>query len=202
MILRTPRVQRLIRHVIATAVLLAGIFSVSPAAAEAKMAIIDLRRAVADTEDGLRVQAELQQLFDTRQNEYDAKEKGYTAAAAEYEKLRKKRNSNKADLGKRRAKLEKMLMNLQGTQAAYRREMQTKENQLMGPIIKRMLAMVRRIAAKNAYDMVLSKEAVPYYRADLDITDRVIQLYNAGQGAKDSKPARAPAKPKKPATKG
>jgi len=39
------------------------------ACAKDKFAVIDLRRAVADTEDGLRVQAKLQQLFDSRQSE-------------------------------------------------------------------------------------------------------------------------------------
>jgi len=29
----------------------------------------------------------------------------------------------------------------------------------------------------------VDRVAVPYYRSDLDITDRVIQLYNAGEGA-------------------
>lgn len=78
----------------------------------------------------------------------------------------------------------------------YRREMQQKESQLMYPIVNQMLGLVRQLASKSGYDMVLNKEAVPYYRSDLDITDRVIQMYNSSQGAKGGAPA-----PKKPAGK-
>ncbi|MCA9623832.1 MAG: OmpH family outer membrane protein [Myxococcales bacterium] len=171
--------------------------AMSPAArAEGKIAVIDLRRAVADTEDGLRVQAELQELFDNRQADYDSKEKAYTAAKTDFEKLSKQKVSE-AELRKKYAALEKMAFDLQQAQMKYRQEMQQKESQLMYPIVNQMLALVRQLASQNSYDMVLNKEAVPYFRSDLDITDRIIQMYNASQGSK-GKPAPTP-KPKAPA---
>ncbi len=166
--------------------------------AQSKIAVIDLRRAVADTEDGLRVQAELQQLFDSRQTEYEAKEKAYTEAKTEFEKLSKDKKTSDDDLRKKYAALEKMAFELQAAQMNYRREMQQKESQLMYPIVKQMLTLVRRLAGTNGYEMVLNKEAVPYYRADLDITDRIIQMYNAGNGAPEE--GKKP-EPKKPAPK-
>jgi outer membrane protein len=174
-------------------------------AAPGKFAVIDLRRAVADTEDGLRVQAELQQLFDSRQSEYEAKEKAYTAAKTDFEKLSKAKKTPDDDLRKRYAALEKMAFELQAAQTNYRREMQQKESQLMYPIVKQMLTLVRRLAGTNGYDMVLNKEAVPYYRADLDITDRIIQMYNASNGSKSGNdktpaPKKQPAKPAAPKT--
>ena len=56
---------------------------------------------------------------------------------------------------------------------------------------------------QDGYDMVVDKQAVPYVRSDLDLTDRVIQSYNQGGGG-DSKSegkggAKAPAAPKAPA---
>jgi outer membrane protein len=50
--------------------------------------------------------------------------------------------------------------------------------------------------------MVVDKQAVPYVRSDLDLTDRVIQSYNQGGGG-DTKTegkggAKAPAVPKGP----
>jgi outer membrane protein len=167
--------------------LFVSLFAYAPsAAAAAKFAVIDLRRAVADTEDGLRVQAELQQLFDSRQSEYEAKEKAYTSAKDDFEKLSKTKKSPEVELRKKYAALEKMAFELQAAQQNYRREMQQKENQLMYPIVKQMLTLVRKLASQNGYDMVLNKEAVPYYRSDLDITDRIIQMYNANQGTGDT----------------
>ena len=45
------------------------------AAAQAKVAVVDVRRAVLETEEGLRVQATLKKLFDSRQVELDNKQR-------------------------------------------------------------------------------------------------------------------------------
>ncbi len=162
------------------------------AAAKSKIAVIDLRRAVSDTEDGLRVQARLQQMIDSRQSDYEAKEKAYLGAKADFEKLAKNKKTNENILRKKYAALEKMAAELQLAQVSYRREMQRQENELTYPIIMHMRKLMRRLSAQNGYDMVLSKEAVPYYRSDIDITDRIIQMYNASQstGPTDKKPAK------------
>ena len=54
-----------------------------------------------------------------------------------------------------------------------------------------MMAIVRRIAAAESIDLVVDQTAVAYVKAELDLTDRCIQMYNGGGGA-----AAAPA-PKK-----
>lgn len=161
--------------------------------AKDKFAVIDLRRAVADTEDGLRVQAKLQQLFDNRQTEYEAKERSYKTARAELEKLAKGGKTSQQLLRKKYAVLEKQAMDLQQASVAYRREMQKQESDAMFPIVKQMLVLVRQLSHKEGYDMVLNKESVPYYRSDLDLTDRLVQMYNAKTGGGDDKGA----KPKK-----
>ena len=191
------RSRRAGRRLVSLLVIFGAILTMTTTAhAEGKIAVIDLRRAIADTEDGLRVQAELQELFDSRQKEYERKEKEYAAAKTEFEKLSKSKKTPEAELRKKYGDLEKMAFDLQSAQMNYRREMQQKESQLMYPIVNQMLGLVRQLASKSGYDMVLNKEAVPYYRSDLDITDRVIQMYNSSQGAKGGAPA-----PKKPAGK-
>ena len=49
------------------------------------------------------------------------------------------------------------------------------------PILQGVLDAVKRIAAQEGFEMVLEKSAVPYFRGDLELTDRAIQLYNSGQ---------------------
>src|SRR3954468_23801834 len=51
------------------------LLAAAPAAAQSKIAVIDVRRAVLETEQGLRVQATLKKLFDNRQVELDAKQR-------------------------------------------------------------------------------------------------------------------------------
>ena len=186
--------RALLAAVIALAMTL---FAADADAQSAKIAVIDLTRAIADTEDGIRVKAELQELFDARQGEYETKEKALAEAKAEYDQLVAEGKTKDTALRKKLVALEKMAYELQVAQYNYRREMQQKEYQLMQPIIKQMLALVRRLASKQGYEMVLNKEAVPFFRSDLDITDRTVQMYNSARAATQPKaPARKkPAKP-------
>jgi outer membrane protein len=170
------------------------------AAAQSKIAVIDMRRAVFDTEDGLRVQAKLQQLFDSRQTEFESKEKAYASAKTELEQLSKDGKTGDKELRRKYATLEKKAYELQSAQQTYRRDMQRQETEQINPIIKQMMVLVRRLAAQSGYDMVLNKDAVPYARSDLNITDRVIQMYNANQSSTSpgSKP-KGKGKSKRPA---
>jgi Skp family chaperone for outer membrane proteins len=64
------------------------------------------------------------------------------------------------------------------------------------PIVQKILAIVDRMAKSEGYDVVIDRATAHFVRADLDITDRCIQAYNAaGKGAAPA-PAPAPAAPK------
>jgi outer membrane protein len=170
----------------------------SAAADSPKIAVIDLNRAIKDTEDGIRVDAQLQELYDARQSEFEKKEQELKEAKAEYDQLVQSGKAKQTVLRKKMMALEKMAYELQVAQYNYRREMQQKEYQLKQPIIKSILQLVRRLASKQGYEMVLNKEAVPFFRSDLDITERIVQMYNVSRAS--TKPKTAP-KSKKPAGK-
>jgi outer membrane protein len=170
------------------------LFAPAEAAAQSKLAVIDLRRAVADTEDGLRMKSKLQELLDTRQTELESKSVDFQKAKEELERLAREGKSSQVELQKKYASLEKQGIDLQNQELVVRREMDQKQNELMNPILDKLNRLVRQVASKEGYDLVVSRDAVPYVRTDLDITDRVIQMYNEANPA----PAEAP-KPTKPA---
>lgn len=184
----------------------------SEASAQSKIAVVDVRRAVLETEEGLRVQATLKKLFDSRQVEIDGKQRALAQDKEELDREVQGGKTPKEALQRKFEALQKRAMELQSLTLDYQREMQRKEGELTTPILQRILGLVRRIASQEGYEMVLEKSAVPYYRADLEVTDRAIQLYNGGQsgettaptgksptGAPATTPAPAPAKPQQPA---
>ncbi len=175
----------------------AVLFAPGTAWAQMKIAIIDMRRAVADTEDGLRMKSRLQELFDSRQGEYEGKEKEYGKAKDELERLAKDGKAKEDVLRQKYAALEKQALELQAFGMKFRQEMTQRENDLMLPILNKLQGLVRQVASQESYDIVVSKEAVPYFRGDLEITDRIIQMYNASTPA----PAEEKDKDKKPAKK-
>ncbi|MBX3183228.1 MAG: OmpH family outer membrane protein [Polyangiaceae bacterium] len=155
-----------------------------------KIGVIDTQRAIMETEDGLRAQATLKKLFDKRQRELDKKQRDLQA---EKEQIEKQRGVlSKAAYQKRAEKWQQDMVELQQVFVEYNKELQKTEGQLTRPIYRKAMGLIRRLATSGGFDMVLDKQAAPYFRADLDLTDRLIQLYNEG-GAGDEEEPKAPA---------
>ena len=160
--------------------------------------MIDTQRAIMETEDGLRAQATLKKLFDKRQHELDKKQ---TDLQKEREDIEKQQNVlSKGALQKRVEKWQREMMQLQTVFVEYNKELQKKQGELTQPIFQKAMGIIRRLASQDGYDIVVDKQAVPYVRSDLDLTDRVIQQYNQGGGVDSkagdtSKPPTAPKSP-------
>jgi len=159
---------------------LAGGFGLvsAPAAAQMKVAVVDTQRAVMETEDGLRMQATLKKVFDSRQRELDKKQEDLQKERDDIEKQREV--LSKVALAKRVEKWQREMANLQTVFVEYNKELQKKQNELTQPIFQKAMGIIRRLATTDGYDVVVDKQAVPYVRSDLDLTDKVIQLYNQG----------------------
>lgn len=175
--IRPPRTHHLL------AILLAAVFLLAAPAASAQMkiAVVDVQRAVMETEDGLRAQATLKKLFDRRQHELDARQEELKRARADIEKQAKV--ISKEALQRRMSEWQQSMAELQGVFMEFNKELQKEQNKMTQPILNRVLSVLRQIAAQDGYDAILERNAVPYARTDLDITDRVIQRYNTGGAA-------------------
>ncbi|MBX3125499.1 MAG: OmpH family outer membrane protein [Polyangiaceae bacterium] len=190
----------------ARALLAAALTSVTlvsaSAAAEGKIAVVDTQRAIMETEDGLRAQATLKKLFDKRQRELDKKQEELQKEREDIEKQRDVLSKNA--LSKRVEKWQREMMQLQTVFVDYNKELQKKQNELTQPVFTKVMGVIRRMATTEGYDLVVDKQAVPYVRSDLDLTDRIITLYNQGGGADPKAPGPAPKgapAPKAPAAK-
>ncbi len=174
---------------------LAAVVAAAPhqtaAAAESRIAVVDLQRATLTTEDGIRAQATMKKRFDKRQQELDAKRAELGRVQDDIEK--QARVLSREALQKRSADLQQQLVKLQTVYVEYQQELAKMQNELMGPILKKMSSVIARVAKKNGYELILDRQATPYARPDLDLTDQVIQLYNSGgdtgdTGGDDKKP--------------
>jgi len=157
--------------------------------AEMKIAVVDTQRAMMETEDGLRMQANLKKIFETKQQELDTKQKALESERADIEK--QQGVLSQEALQRRVATWQQDMVALQQTYVQFNQELQAKQNELTQPIIEKTLGLIRRLATQDGYDVVVDKQAVPYVRSDLDLTDRIITMYNGGAAA-------APAEPGKP----
>jgi outer membrane protein len=169
-----------------------ALFPAAPAAfAQMRVAVVDTQRAVMETEEGMRLQATLKKLFDSRQRELDKKQEDLQKEREDIEKQREV--LSKAALAKRIDKWQREMAQLQTVFVDYNKELQKKQNELTQPIFQKAMGIIRRLATQEGFDVVVDKQAVPYVRSDLDVTDRVITLYNQGATGDTGADAKPPA---------
>jgi outer membrane protein len=166
----------------ATSVALAPSVSRADApAAPVKVAVVDVQRAVMQTEDGLRAQAMLKKLFDSRQQELNKKQTELAKQKDEIEKQQKV--LSKEAYQKRVEDWQKQMVDLQQVFVEYNKELEKKQKEMTDPVFEKVMGIIKRLAARDGYDVVLDKQTVAYIRSDLDLTDQCIQLYNSGGAA-------------------
>jgi len=176
----------------------AALFSLvasTASAAEMKVAVVDVQRAVMQTEDGLRAQATLKKLFDSRQQELNKKQADLAKQREDLDKQSKV--LSKEAMAKRLEDWQKAMVELQSVFVEYNKELEKKQKELTDPIFEKVMGIVKRIATTEGFDLVVDKQTVAYMRGDLDLTDKCIQLYNSGGSAAPS----GAAAPQQPAPK-
>ncbi len=148
-----------------------------------KFAVVDLQRALEETEDGKKAKSKLKSDFDRKQKELDEKQEEIKKLK---EALDKKRNIMKPEaLQKEEQDLQGRFVELQQTYARLQRDLAQKEQDATRGIFSKLQAVVGKIAQANAFDLVLEKNsAVVWGKDSLDITNEVIRKYNAENGGK------------------
>ncbi len=190
--------SRSLQTVFSTALLMLAFTGVgATATAQTKVAVVDTQRAIMETEDGLRAQATLKKLFDSRQQQLDKKQSDLQQERDDIEKQRDV--LGKDALAKRVEAWQREMMQLQTVYVEYNKELQKKQNELTQPIFQKAMAIIRRLATKEGFDVVVDRQAAAYVRSDLDLTDRVVAMYNRGEtgdaGGESAPPAGDAKKP-------
>jgi outer membrane protein len=165
------------------------------AAQAVKIAVVDLQRAINETEDGRKAKDRLKKLFESRQQGLDKKQQDLKKLKDELDQ--QKNVLSRDALDTKVESYQKQLVDLQQIYVEYQRELAEKEGELTKSIVERMEKILRRIGQTDGYSMIVERgeSGVIYVPTNLDLTDILIQRYNAGEGAEAAKPAAKPAAP-------
>ena len=162
-----------------------------------KVAVVDMQRALNETEDGRKAKAQLKKLFEDRQKQLDKQQNDLKTLK---ESLEKQRDVLSRDvLSKKLEEYQKAFGELQQTYMEFQRELGSKEGELTKDIIERMQRIMRRVGQAEGYSLVLERNesGVVYVPSNYDLTDLLIQRYNAGEGRSEASADNTP----KPASK-
>lgn len=156
---------------------------VATAAAETKIAVVDLQGALMRTDDGMSAAASLRGFSQSRQADLDKRQKNL---AKEEGELRKQAMVlSRGSLQRRSEHWQRRMVEVQTKYIEYNKALQKKQADMMNPITKKLFGAVRKAALRKGFDLVVDRAAVPYARSDLDLTDLVVQIYNGGGGGGD-----------------
>lgn len=147
------------------------------AAADTKVAVLDVERAVAESNDGKAAVAKLKGEMDKQQKDLDAKK---TELKKADEELGKQAAVLKPEaLAKKRQELEQKIQALQEFAMRAQKDLSDKERKAMVPIAEKVNKAVAAIAGRDKINLVVRREAVVWpNQSDLDITNEVIKKVN------------------------
>jgi outer membrane protein len=159
------------------AALLMGMAATTTAYADVRLAYVDVQRALNECRAGKQAKTQFRGRIERLQGQLEGEQ-------SEVERL-KRELEQKGSLMQpdQRQNLEedyeKKLRRFQDDYKNSRDELQEKDNQVTGAIVRDLATVVREIGSKNGYTMVMEKGTLLWAIPATDITDQVIRAYDA-----------------------
>src|ERR1043165_6137185 len=146
------------------------------APAQVKVGVINLQRAVFESAEIKKADAQMQATFKPRQDKIDALNKDLAALSAQLQSSNGKLSpSAEADLqaqGQRKQRdLQRLTDDLQADATAYRNDVLSKSSE-------KMQAVVKKLAEEKGPDLVVDSSTALYYKEAMDITKDAIAAYD------------------------
>lgn len=148
------------------------------ASAQTKIAYVDLRKALNDTEDGRKAMNRLSKLKEDLQTKINQKEQAILKMKEDIEK--QQNVLAKEALQKRAQEYYQAITELQQNYTQFQRDLVKQEAEETKAILEKLRDIVSRMGKSDNYIMILdiSSGAVAWAPAHLDLTDKLIQQYN------------------------
>ena len=155
--------------------------SVPAAAADVKIAVVNLQTVLETSVAGKAAQDQLKSQRDKL--EADLKQKGNELQELEKRLQRDSMVMSKETREDKEREFRIKASDFQALQKKYRGDLQDLERQLMGDLQKDISALVSEIGKKEGYQLVISSIGVLYSQPAIDITARLVQELNAAKPA-------------------
>ncbi len=160
------------------AMLLVSTYAAAASAQNLKIAFVDMRRALNETNEGKAAMKKLTKHKDKLQKEIEKKEKEILKMK---ESIEKQQNVLTKDA--LQAKVEeyyRSVTELQQTYMEYQRELVQKETKATQDILAKLVTIVEEMGKSESYTMIYDRSsgAVVWAPAHLDLTDKLVQAYN------------------------
>jgi outer membrane protein len=169
--------MRSITLILAAALML--IASAVPAAAQLKVGLVDVQRALNESQAGKKAKDQFKVEFDRMQNSLKGEKDRLDRLKDDLEKksVVLKESERKTMADDFEAKKRDLRRKLEDSDA----ELRKKDSELTGDILKQLAEVIQQIGEREGYTMILESSSSPvlYGSKSIDLTDEVIRTYDA-----------------------
>lgn len=145
-------------------------------AADTKIAFVDMQKAVQSTAAGKKAKSDLEGELEKRKKDLQKKDADLKKMREDLEK--KKSVLSEEALAKKQQEFQEEFGQFQQTVQKSQLELQKREQDLTGPILKKMKTVIEKVAKDKGYTLVLENSAMVLYASkDADITDDVVKAF-------------------------
>lgn len=158
--------------------IIVGMTASAVSAQTVKVGIVDLFKAINESESGKKAKADLESAIKTKQASLDEKGKKIETLKADMDK-QSALISPEAKKSKEE-ELERLMRDYQRVVADSQAEIKKKENEITSGILKELREVIAKTAQEEGYSLVLesAEGLVLYFDKSADITDKIIKKYN------------------------
>ncbi len=144
-----------------------------------KIATVDMQKALQTVDAGKKAKAQLEKEFTTKKKMLDDEQNAIKKLTEEFKKQSMVLNDEAK--AKKQNEIQERVAKFQDNMMRSQTAIQQKETELTAPIVKNLKDLVKDLASKKSYQMVLDKnEASVIFSNDKDdLTDELVKTYNS-----------------------
>jgi outer membrane protein len=152
-----------------------------PAAAQTKVAVIDIQRVVTESDPGQEVMQKLRVLSDAKAQEGQTLQENLATLQDQFNKQRfTVSEQRQAEMSK---EIEDAQIAIRRFQDDAQRELQEAQRRELGGLEERILPIINQVGQTEGYTLIFNKfqSGLVYADEAVDVTDRVITMFNTAQ---------------------
>jgi outer membrane protein len=153
-------------------------------AADIKIGIIDTQKIVTDSKAGKAAQVVFNKDLETKQVSYNAKQKELQTIQDEL--TAKGKDMTATVYSEKTAKYSKVKKELERMKSETEEDLKARNTELNRKLYAEIAAIVSDYCKKEKFTLILEKTYVAAYDGTIDITDKIIQLYDTSKDAATS----------------
>ena len=155
------------------------VFMTSAYAADIKIGVIDTQRIMAESKAGIATRTLFSKEVQENNSRLQAKQKEVQALQDELNAKGKEMTA--VALAEKQEKFSNAYKELTRMKNDITEDLETRNNELTQKLLNAIREIVVQYSQKEKFTMILDKNSVMSYDSAVDITDKIIQLYDAAQ---------------------